>query len=403
MAHVFLARQPIFDGVQTVEGYELLYRDGPASLALVDDAEAATAQVALNALTEMGLDGLVGEQTAWVNVTRDFLLSGLVRNLPPERVVLEILEHQLVDSTLVERVAELRGEGYELALDDFTYSPATALLLPLVSYVKLDLVALGTRGVAREAARLKPYGVTLVAEKVETHEEFELGAEAGCDLFQGFFFCRPELIRNRAISPTGLALLRLAALLQDPMLELRELERLISTDVALSYRLLRYINSAYFGLASRVSSIMHAVTLLGLENIKRWATLTTFASIEDKPKELFMTALVRGRFCELAGEPEDGTPQERFTLGLFSVLDALMDTSMRTAVEALPLSPRMRQALVEHTGAGRLVNCVEAIEHGYFDPAERQLKHAAADYIEALGWATEMASELVAAAYPEAV
>jgi len=394
MSHVFLARQPIFDRERAVTGYELLYRGGIAPRAIVEDAEAATAAVALNALTEMGLDRLVGEQIAWINVTREFLLRGLARNLPAERVVLEILERQIVDEPLLTLVAELRSSGYVLALDDFTYSPAIEQLLPLVAYVKLDLLNLGPDAFVAEAQRLQDYDVTLVAEKVETHEEFELGGQAGCDLFQGFFFCRPEFIRDRAIAPTGMALLRLAAALADPRLELADLERLIANDVTLSYRLLRYINSAYFGLRNRVSSIMHAVTLLGLQNVKQWATLTTFAAIDDKPRELFVTALVRARFCELAGEPVDGSPEERFTLGLFSVLDALMDTTMERAVESLPLPPRMRDALVKRYGGGRLLTCVEAIERGDMNASVRQLAHAARHYVTALSWANDTVRDL---------
>ncbi len=394
MSHVFLARQPIFDHERSVTGYELLYRGGIAPRAIVGDAEAATATVTLNALTEMGLDSLVGEQIAWVNVTREFLLKGLVRSLPSKRVVLEILEHQLVDQTLLKLIAELRESGYVFALDDFTYSPGTEQLLPLVKFVKLDLLNLGHERLARQAELLKPYDVTLLAEKVETHEEFQLGQDVGCELFQGFFFCRPELMRNRAIAPSGIGMLRLAGALQNPALELTELEHLISSDVALGYRLLRYINSAYFGLGHRVSSIMHAVTLLGLQNVKQWATLTTFAAIEEKPRELFMTALIRARFCELAGAPQDGGPPERFTLGLFSVLDALMDTTMETAVESLPLPPRMRDALIKRTDGGRLLDAVEAIEHGHFTPAARQLPHAARHYVTALAWANDTASEL---------
>jgi EAL and modified HD-GYP domain-containing signal transduction protein len=394
MSHVFLARQPIFDRERAVTGYELLYRGGIAPRAVVEDAEAATAAVALNALTEMGLDRLVGEHIAWINVSREFLLRGLARNLPADRVVLEILEHQIVDELLLALIEDLRSSGYVLALDDFTYSPGIEDLLPLVTYVKLDLLELGKEAFAREAARLAPYHVKLVAEKVETHEEFDTGVAAGCELFQGFFFCRPEFIRDRAIAPTGMALLRLAAALANPQLQLADLEQLISNDVALSYRLLRYINSAYFGLRNRVSSIMHAVTLLGLQNVRQWATLTTFAAIDDKPRELFVTALVRARFCEHAGEPVDGSPEERFTIGLFSVLDALMDTTMETAVESLPLPPRMRDALVKRYGGGRLLDCVEAIERGDMNASVRQLGHAARHYVSALSWANDVAREI---------
>ena len=395
MDHLFLARQPILNGAKTVVGYELLHRGGFLPRATFDDAEAATAHVALSALTEIGLDALVGDQVAWINVTREFLLRGLARSLPAQRVVLELLEHQLVDQALLDVIADLQASGYVLALDDFAYEPGSAPLLELVKIVKLDLLSLGPDGVEPQVALLKRFDVTLLAEKVETHEQYQRALDAGCDLFQGYFFCRPELIRNRAIAANGLALVRLASVLQDPTLQLDELERLISSDVALSYRLLRYINSAYFGMSRRISSVMHAVTLLGLENIKQWALLTTFAAIENKPPELFRTALIRARFCELAGTDQDGGPQERFTLGLFSVLDALLDTTMESAVALLPLPPRMRQALVAHDGSGRLLECVQAIEQGHFNLVVRQLDHATRNYVAALAWADDTSKTLL--------
>ena len=395
MDHLFLARQPILDRTQTVIGYELLHRSGFLPKAQFDDAEAATAHVALSALTEIGLDPLVGDHVAWINVTRDFLLQGLARSLPAKRVVLELLEHQLVDRQLLDVIADLRASGYVLALDDFVYGPGSEQLLDLVEFVKLDLLSLGPDGLARQIGLLTRFDVKMLAEKVETQEHYQLGLDAGCDLFQGYFFCRPELIRNRAISANGVALMRLASVLQDPTLQLADLERLISTDVALSYRLLRYINSAYFGMSQRISSIMHAVTLLGLQNVKQWAMLTTFAAIEDKPPELFLTALIRARFCELAGTPQDGGAQERFTLGLFSVLDALLDTKMETAVALLPLPPRMADALVAHSGPGRLLDCVQAIEQGNYSPVVRQLDHATRHYVAALAWADDTSKGLL--------
>ena len=303
MDHLFLARQPILDRTQTVIGYELLHRSGFLPKAQFDDAEAATTMSALSALTEIGLDPLVGDHVAWINVTRDFLLQGLARSLPAKRVVLELLEHQLVDRQLLDVIADLRASGYVLALDDFVYGPGSEQLLDLVEFVKLDLLSLGPDGLARQIGLLTRFDVKMLAEKVETQEHYQLGLDAGCDLLRGTSSVAPELIRNRAISANGVALMRLASVLQDPTLQLADLERLISTDVALSYRLLRYINSAYFGMSSRISSIMHAVTLLGLQNVKQWAMLTTFAAIEDKPPELFLTALIRARFCELAGTP----------------------------------------------------------------------------------------------------
>ena len=398
MTDVFLARQPILDRQQTVIAYELLYRDGDVDEAHVSDGEAATAQLALNALTEIGLDRVVGDRPAWINVTREFLLRGLAYSLPKARVVLELAEDGAVDQKLLDLLGELKGSGYTLALDHFCSGGEHDRLLDLAEIVKLDLGALGPDGLAREAAKLKPTGVRLVTEKVETHEDLDLAVAAGCDLFQGYFFCRPQLLQNRAIAPTGLALMRLAGALQNPNLDLAELERLISSDISLSYRLLRYINSAYFGLRQQVASVMHAVSLLGIQNVKRWATLTTFAAVEEKPHELFLTALIRARFCQQAGQNQDGPPAERFTLGLFSVLDALLDTTMEEAVAELPFPQRLRDALVNHTGPGRLLDCVQAIEHGHFNSSARQLDHAARDYVSALAWANDVAKELRSAA-----
>jgi c-di-GMP phosphodiesterase len=245
----------------------------------------------------------------------------------------------------------------------------------------------------QEVELLKGRGVTVVVQNVDRPEDFDLALDAGCDLFQGYFFCKPEVVKDRAVAPNALVLMKLAARLEDPDLQLSELERLISSDVMLSYRLLRYINSAYFGLRNQVASLMHAVALLGIENVKRWATLTTFAAVEEKPRELFVTALIRARFCQLAGEPQDGPPVERFTVGLFSVVDAITDLPMEAVVASLPFPDRIRDALVEHAGAGRLLDCVEAIERGSFGRAARELAHPARDYANALAWANEIASE----------
>ena len=183
----------------------------------------------------------------------------------------------------------------------------------------------------------------LLAEKVETQEDYAFCADLGCELFQGYFFCRPELLRDREIAASRLSLLEVIAALQDPGVDLAQLERLIARDVSLSFRLLRYINSAFFGLRMEVSSIGQALALLGVQNLRRWATLSVFASIDDKPPELTVTALIRGRFCELAGEHLSAIQGELFTLGMFSVIDALMDTPIEEVLASIPFPGDMRR------------------------------------------------------------
>ncbi|HZU40689.1 MAG TPA: HDOD domain-containing protein [Solirubrobacteraceae bacterium] len=398
MPDVFLARQPILDQDQTVAGYELLYprADFQQTFADVDDDAIETARVALGALSEIGLEHLVGQSRGWINVAPEFLSLDLARNLPPERVVLQLRGSIFVAPAMLELVRELRGAGYVLALDNVRYTPSLEPLLELAQIVKLDMSGLGARELAAQVFKLRGYNVRIVATKIASHDEFKLAIAAGAHFFQGYFFCRPHLLSGRTIAPSRLALMRLASALQDPDIQLTDIERLISEDVALSYRLLKYINSAYFSLRSQISSLRQAVALLGIEPLRRWATLTTLAEIGDKPRELFVTALVRARFCQLAGEPEDGPADQLFMLGLFSVLDALTDTSMYTALQSLPLTPAMQDALINHAGAGRLLDCVMAIEDGNFDHARRILEDAPYHYLEAVSWSNDEAMYLVA-------
>jgi c-di-GMP phosphodiesterase len=396
MPEVFVARQPILNRDLQVAGYELLFRNQDVTAALVADPEGATASVVINSLTEIGLERIVGPNPVWVNVTREFVLSGLASTLPPAVCGLEILEDELLDERFVHALIELKRQGYRLALDDFEYSVSAERLLPLVDVVKLDVVALGRDQLAREVARLKPYGVMRLAEKVESHEDHAYCAELGCDLFQGFFFCRPELLRNRGIVANKASVLQVVAALQDPSVQLSRLERMIGRDVGLSFRLLRYINSAFFGLRFEISSIRQALALLGVQNLKRWATLTVLASIDGKPPELTVTALVRARFCERAGEQLPGPrPGELFTLGLFSVIDALMDAPIEDVVAMIPFPPDMRDALIARAGdKGALLECVTALESGDFDRAQTLVRGAGALYLEALAWANQAAQPL---------
>jgi EAL and modified HD-GYP domain-containing signal transduction protein len=203
MTDVFVARQPILDRKQSVSGSELLYRNGDLEHAFVSDSEMATARVALGALTEIGLERIVGQQRAWINVTRDFLLQRLAHSLPPERVVLELVEGQLIDEALLGAMAELRDIGYVLALDDFDYEPEHEDLLRLAEIAKLDILALGPQRLASEAVRLRPYGLTLVGEKIESHETFRLAAAAGCDLFQASSSAARSSSGSARSAPTG--------------------------------------------------------------------------------------------------------------------------------------------------------------------------------------------------------
>src|SRR2546423_15179139 len=401
MSSVYVARQPIFDRHTRLAGYELLFRSGDEQdRAVIADHDDATSSVVLNTLTELTLERVVGPHAAWINVTRAFLLDGLADALPAKRVTLELLEGQEVDDELVDAIVRLRDRGFTIALDDFTYDPSREALLPLADIVKIDVMALGVRGAAAELAKLHGRGLRAVAEKVESQEEFKLCKEEGFEFYQGYFFCKPEVLRANAIGTNKLSLLQLLAALQDPEIELKRLEELIGRDVALSYRLLRYINSAFFGLRTRVDGIGRATALLGLSNVKRWATMTVFAGIEGKPRELLTTALIRGRMCELVGPDLGQTSSDQlFTLGLFSVVDALVDAPMSEVLSSVPFPDDMRAALISGIGPkGDLLRSVLHWERGETRDAgnlRNPPARLAAAHTEALAWADDAASELL--------
>ncbi len=393
----FIARQPIFNHKLNVVGYELLFRGrGYAADALIDDAERATATVVLNTLTELDMDRIVAGKTAWINVSREFVLGDLIQAVPPEVVGLEIPETEAFDNEMVEALRDLKQAGYKLALDDFRYREGSDDVLELFDVVKLSMPELGRQQMRELAARLRPYPGLVLADKLGTRPEHEVCIAAGCDLFQGYFFCRPAVVGTRGISANRLALLQVVAALNDPSIELSEIEQLVARDVALSFRLLRYVNSAFFGLRGDVRSIGQALALLGLENVRRWATLSTLATIDNKPTELTLTALIRARFCELAGANRGiGSTAELFTLGLFSVIDGMMDAPMHDVVASLPLAEDMREALVSRHGQmGQLLNCVTELEAGEDGPARGFVSDAGDIYLEALMWANGAAESL---------
>jgi c-di-GMP-related signal transduction protein len=397
MPAAFIARQPIFNPKLDVVGYELLFRGrGYAAGALIDDAERATATVVLNTLTELDMGRIVAGKTAWVNVTREFVLDDLIQAVPPSVVGLEIPETEVFDAEMIGALRELKDAGYRLALDDFRYRDGSEAVLELFDVVKLSMPELGRQQMRELTARLRPYPGLVLADKLGTRPDHEVCIAAGCDLFQGYFFCRPAVVGTRGIAANRLALLQVVAALNDPAVEFAEIEQLVARDVALSFRLLRYVNSAYFGLRGDVRSIGQALALLGLENVRRWATLSTLASIDNKPTELTLTALIRARFCELAGSQAGvGSPAELFTLGLFSVIDAMMDAPMHDVVASLPLAEDIREALVQRSGRmGQLLDGVTFLETGEDNPVLATIPHAGAHYMEALMWANSAAESL---------
>lgn len=394
MDDVLFARQPIFDRRQNLVGYELLFRAAPADeSASFMDGDQATARVLVNAFSS-GSEDLLNGMPGFINVTDNLLRSGIVSMLPKDRVILEILEDVMVDPELVAKVQLLVDEGYRIALDDFQFNETWLPLVKVAHYVKLDLQSLEWGAIRGLVAALRPYGCELIAEKVETVEQMEQCKRIGFKLFQGYYLAKPRKMSGRRIPTNRVSLLQLLARIHDPKLDMHELTNLISRDVGLSFRFLRIVNSAYYGLPSKVDSIQHALTLLGLDFTRRWVSLIALASIDDKPKEVFITAAVRAKMCEiLARQSGNADVEPYYVVGLFSILDALLDAPLEEILGDLPLDTEVIDALVRRTGkTGAALSCVEAHEQCRWDDvAFGSLDSATIQkaYLEALEWAQQ--------------
>jgi c-di-GMP-related signal transduction protein len=368
----YVARQPIFNRGRKIFGYELLFRDGTAKYVPGIDGDLATGTVLSNTFFVIGMDNLVGCNKSFINFTQNLLTRKVPLLLPRQTTVVEILEDIRPTPELLEACQEMSRKGYTIALDDFTYSPDLDPLIAIADIIKFDfrLTSLGT---IEEYLKLIPLkkSLHLLAEKVETYDEFKAAAKMGFDYFQGYFFSRPELVKGKELNASQLALLQIVAEVNKPDFDFAKLEKLIAPDVSLSYKLLRYINSAFFATAQPIASIKQALVFMGEAEIRRFVSLVSLSNLgKNKPPELIRNACIRGKFCELlAGVSSSPVPAaELFTLGIFSLIDAIVDQPMAAIMANLPLSDRIKTALVHRKGEviGFLL-LAETYEKGQWD------------------------------------
>ena len=400
MSEIFIARQPIYDRQLTVYAYELLYRTGSDhNHAEVTDGDDATSQVLVNALMEIGLPDLVGDSMAFINLTQQHILNGLPHSLAHSNIVLEVLEDVVPDAALIDALQNLKKAGYSIALDDFIYDDSSHPLVALADIIKVDVMALPGAALADQIKQLRPMGVKLLAEKVETNEEFEYCKALGFHYFQGYFFCKPNIVKGKHTPTSRMAIMQLLTKVQDPNLDIGELQTLISRDVSLSYRILRYINSVHFNLGKKIESMHQAINLLGLNTIKSWVTILAMSSIDDKPYELILTALIRARMCESLAAKLGISPEHAFTAGLFSTLDAFIDKPLDEILATLPLADELHTALLRHTGElGKLLDLVLNYERGLWQEipgTQFDVKTLRTHYLDALRWAGALSDLLL--------
>ena len=390
----YVARQPILNGHGQVHGYELLFRAGP-SASFSGDGDGATRAVLDNTVI-FGLDRLTGGLPVFVNCTREALIDRLVLVLPPGQTVLEILETLEPTAALLEACLELKARGFRLALDDFEWAPAWQAFVEIADYIKIDLEKTTIEQRAEWLAHLRGSKARLVAERVETEADLAMARREGFTLFQGYYFCRPVLLENRAIPANQLIHLEMLHALHEQPLDTKRVSNLVKRDASLTYRLLRMVNSPLYGVRKEVSSIHAALVLIGDEMFRRVAMLAIASELKgNHPSELLQMAFLRGRFCELAAAMTRQDDTEQYLLGVLSLFPAMLGVTMEKIAAALPLRPAMRAALQGEANAERaILGWLEFYELGEWESCDasvpgnlslrERLPHV---YAEALGWA----------------
>ena len=394
----YVSRQPIYGSNVQLHAYALVSqsRERGNGLPTVDELE--TLQGDIQTFSDVGLDQLVGDQLAFVALPREAVLAGCCESLSKRRVVLKILDDIVSDPDLESSLRKLASKGYRIAIPNSKHEGLNGAHLSVVDIVGVDIRGLSEEELGQQVDALSRLSVQILAEHVHTHEQLELCKKHKFDMYQGYFFCSPRTGKTE-IPLNRLSAIRLLGKLQDPEVSIDELEQTISSDFALSYKLLRFSNSAFIGLNRTVESIKHAAKMIGTDRIRVWASLLMFAKMEDKPRELMITAIVRAAMCERLGVSSNEGPRETFfTVGLLSVLDALMDRPMEEALEQLPVAEEIRAALTRWEGSrGMALRCALAYERGEWERVgykDLPPKTIRSHYLDSLGWARRISEGL---------
>jgi len=392
---VFVARQPIYDSAMAVMAFELLYRPSPAATrATITDPRQATLDVISSAALEIGLDRLSGGQPVHINFPMELLTDVPDLPLPPNLVVIEVLEDVRAEPAVVAGIRKLRARGHRIALDDYSPQVSDPRLLELADIVKLEITHPQPAELAKLVGELKTRGLQLIAENVETPEDFETSVALGFTGFQGYFLQHPQTFRAKRVPSSRLSTLRLVASLSNEEYSIDEIELLISQNVSMSYHVLRCINSSYYNLPRKVDSIRQAIVILGVNHLRQLCSLLCLQGFDDRPPSLFLNAMTRARMCEQLGQLGGAKDTGAFFItGLFSLLNAMTGMPTQKIVEELPLSPAVCRALVAGEGdLGKALKCTRAYERAAWDHVTYGNLSPAlirAAYVDALFWAEQ--------------
>ena len=405
----YLGRQPILDRQRKIVGYELLFRAADVASANVTDYSMASASCVLNAMSDFGFREVLGRHRGFINVDAELLMSDMLELLPKEQVVLELLEMVEVSAAVIERCRDLKAKGFRLALDDHVYSPAFEPLYGIIDIIKVDLLQFSPSGLEEMVRQLRRLPPVLLAEKVETVEQFDRCRTLGFELFQGFFFAVPVVLKKKRIDTAGSTLLKLLQQLQGDV-ELDEIEETFKQNPNLIYTLLRLVNSVSMGLREKIGSLRHAIMILGRRQLIRWAQLAMFACGDERggSHTLLEHSAMRGRLMELLAQrclaQDRGSDyhERAFMTGTLSLIDVLFEVPMEEVVCHLNLAEDIRRALLGREGElGRLLRLAEQLEKadagaahpvlGEFDLCQGELLTA---QLAAMSWTHSLSGEI---------
>jgi c-di-GMP-related signal transduction protein len=393
----FIARQPIFDVHRNVVAYELLSRSSEENHCMETDLDLASRKTMATAML-MGLDSLAGGNTIYLNCTEDLLLGEYPTLFPAQQTVVEVLETVQPSDDVVSACKDLKSAGYGIALDDFEGGAGQEPLIGLADIIKVDFRLTSSVEQAAIVRRYGGNGRVLLAEKVESDEEFNRAREQGYELFQGYFFCKPNILATRSVKSLNPQHARILGMLGQSTLDFHEVEELIKSDPALCFRLLRYLNSASFCFQREIRSILQATMLLGENELRKWLFLVSAIVAGRGHSELVNLALIRARFAELLGAQVGIAGSELFFLGLLSLMDAILDLPLSSIMNDLAISPEVRETLLGKPG--RLRDCLElvvAYERGEWEICDRigaachiPKPHLAEHYLCAVQWSNAL-------------
>lgn len=397
----YAARQPILDRNKSLFAYELLFRDSIDNVFPDIDGDEATSKMIEASQFNLGVSEFTGNKPALINFTLETLSQGYPEMLAPDEVVVEILETIKPGKKLLALCKDLHAKGYTLALDDYEHQTVWAHFYPFINIIKIDVKSSSLDDIKEVLSAIKDYPhIKMLAEKVETYEEYNQMLELGFDYFQGYFFAKPEMMKSKNLSPSQLAMAELLYETSKTELDLNGITGVFERDVTLSYKLLRYANSAIFKRRTEISTIKQALVILGSGELKRFIGLMFAVTANpDKPTELINLAMTRAKFCELVAHdiPSQLDVSIAFLSGLLSKIDAILDEDMETVLEKLPLSQDIKDPLLTKKGImAALIKLVELIEQAEWDKTDvviEKLKlnkdRVTEHYNVAVSWADE--------------